>query len=142
MKISEALRMARAAKKMKQHELAAMIGVSQQMVSGWENDSDPVSPKNWQAILEALGVDCSQYEMPQTQKSAYIATGHRGTADNGGTVSISGDIAALNYGHHATVQAQLTEIEYDTLMLFRRYGNPHLLEKCRQSLLRAKELFD
>lgn len=40
MKVGDAIRTARALRKLKQHELAALIGVSQQMVSEWENERE------------------------------------------------------------------------------------------------------
>lgn len=66
MKAGDALRAARALKKLKQHELAALIGVSQQMVSEWETDREPVAAKNWKALKEVLEVDCSLLDMPKT----------------------------------------------------------------------------
>ena len=70
-----------ALKKLKQHELAAAIGVSQQMVSEWENDCEPVAAKNWGAMKDVLGVDCTVLDMPvKTKTTTQTTTGNRSPA--------------------------------------------------------------
>ena len=57
-----------------------IIGVSQQMVSEWETDSEPVAEKNWPALDEALGIECATLEMPPANghaaRMSQVATGN------------------------------------------------------------------
>lgn len=82
MKASDAIRAARALKKLKQHELASLIGVSQQMVSEWETDREPIAVKNWAALKDVLEVDCAVLEMPITNKTTTASTGGRAASNN------------------------------------------------------------
>lgn len=89
MKASDAIRTARALKKLKQHELAALIGVSQQMVSEWETEKETVAVKNWEALKQILDVDCAALEMPQTSVSNQTATVNAKQQSHSGSGNLS-----------------------------------------------------
>ena len=56
MKHAEELRAARARKKLSQRELANLIGLTQQMVSAWEN-GEPIAREHWEKLKQSLDID-------------------------------------------------------------------------------------
>lgn len=74
MKHAEELRAARARKKLSQRELALAIGLTQQMISAWEN-GEPVAQEHWGTIKDVLGVDLSL--ISDSSRKANTITGNQ-----------------------------------------------------------------
>ena len=71
MELHEEMRIARAAKKMKQHEVADAVGVEQQSVSEWEQGGG-IRADYWDKIKEVLGVDVKSYYFYTNRQPAVI----------------------------------------------------------------------
>jgi len=76
MKLSDALRMGRAAKKLSQRQVADHLGLKQQAVSEWEKGGG-VDKKHWGGIKELLDVDVSAYLPPMLTDYAMDALAKR-----------------------------------------------------------------
>jgi transcriptional regulator with XRE-family HTH domain len=140
MKLDAALRVARATKRLKQWQIAEKLGVTQQAVSDWENGGW-VAEEHWEAIKEELGVDIASFPKPVKSISTTItrSTLSNSPAINANTCgSISINTPPLPGDKHTLA---LTPQEHEAITLFRRFGNPNLLEKCIQKLKQAEAIF-
>jgi len=134
-----------------QEEAGEKLGVSQNAIHSWLKGRSFPQKDKWKVIAENLGIDPSDYRVNvkdgsfKVDNSASVTNshtttnGHNVAASSGAKVSIGSFSQGEDGGY---VKAELTELEYDTLMLFRKYGNAHLLEKCRATLLKAQEIFE
>jgi len=151
------IRAARARKKISQRNLALSLGVTQQLVSAWEN-GEAVASSHWEKIKEEIGVDLALIvkggEGSQGDISANGAT-VSGPANIGSplhdSISIQADscpnITATvgrrrddsEKGNEGLVNAQLTPMEHEILVLARAVLSPIMLAQCRARLLKEKE---
>jgi len=76
MKLSDALRGARALKNLKQWQVAKVLNVKQQAVSEWEAGGG-VDQKHWEGIKEVLGIDVSAYYPPPLSEILLVETSGR-----------------------------------------------------------------
>lgn len=135
MEIGERMRMARLGKKLAQQAVADAIGVTQQAVSDWEKGGG-IDEEHWQSIKELLGVDVAQHiSMRDATRSPSI------NAQNVGSLHFSADDNFSSREHSGGHYELLNDIEYEVLTLFRKYGNPTLLQRCLGQLRQAQELF-
>jgi transcriptional regulator with XRE-family HTH domain len=133
MNTGDKMRMARLAKKMSQQALADAVGVKQQAVSEWENGGG-IDPKHWPEIKEHLGVDLSSSITQHAPTRSHAAAIN---AQHVNSIQISADDHAPESGHYEL----LSDLEHEVLTLFRKYGNPTLLERCLRQLREAQAIF-
>lgn len=153
----ESLRNARESKELSLDALAQLVAeilgekLSGQSIQKWETGASVPRRDKWAAIEKALGqpdgwvfalisADTRQHvassiSMRDATRSPAI------NAQNVGSIQISADDNLSNgqqpNGHYEL----LSDIEYEVLTLFRKYGNPTLLQRCLGQLRQAEELF-
>ena len=135
-KTNEKIRMARLAKRLSQQAIADILGVTQQAISDWENGGG-IDQEHWPALKEHLGVDVSSsISMRDATRSPASAI----SANNVGYIQISAD-GTISNGKQPGHYELLSDTEYEVLTLFRKYGNPTLLQRCLGQLRQDEELF-
>jgi DNA-binding transcriptional regulator YdaS (Cro superfamily) len=110
-------------------EFAKMVGVSANGATRWVKGEAMPKPARWKAIKQATGIDCQEYKIydvamhhsPQSQANI--------SAESGATVSISNQT-----GNTGRLMVELSEEEHSALILFRRFGNQEMLQRCLRQL--------
>jgi len=139
MDLKDAIRDARTAKKLTQKQLAKLLGVTQQAVSGWE-DGIGVDEKHWPGIMKHLGVNVALYTpINQTVSMTESAMTQIINTSNNGNISVETESGEGKSGKGHRVY--LNDIEFEILTLFRRYGNPTMLHRCLTQLRQAEAIF-
>jgi transcriptional regulator with XRE-family HTH domain len=154
---SEALKNTRKLNKMSQEDLASAIAIltgdslTRQAVQRWESGVSAPEQDKWAAIEKALGqpegwvfalisADTRQHNSSISMRDANRSPASAINAQNVGSIQISADDNLSNGqqpGHHEI----LSDVEYEVLVLFRKYGNPALLQRCLGQLRQAQEIF-
>jgi transcriptional regulator with XRE-family HTH domain len=132
MELKDALRQAREKLGMSCEEMGRQIGVSGTAYRKWENGTNYPTVKRWRAIEGKTGVDASLY----TDQHDESITQHIGTVTFGNATSGASATISQQTGD----KLELSNEERELLLLFRQYGNPILLDKCRRKLRKIEAL--
>jgi DNA-binding XRE family transcriptional regulator len=122
-------------------DFANEIGVSATSIQKWEEEGIFPKSSRWRKIKDFTGIDPVTYKVYGEQATQTIT---RSTISNSPTItaascgSISINTPPLPGDKHTLA---LTPQEHEALTLFRRFGNPNLLEKCIQKLKQAEAIF-
>lgn len=130
---------------MNRAQFAAEIGATPNAVKKWEEGASFPKPEWWQSIRDVAGINPAEYgsrvcrqTTTQHQHAPTCSPASAINAQSVGSISISSDNGApAGQGHYEL----LNELEFEVLTLFRRYGNPTLLQRCLNQLRQAQELF-
>jgi len=115
-------------------QFAADIGATPNGVKKWEDGLSFPDPKWWRGIKDVAGLDPAEFKYPEQHIHQHQPTNSPAVnANHVGNLSISIDAP----GHQVT----LTDVELEVLTLFRKYGNPALLERCLGQLRQAEAIF-
>jgi hypothetical protein len=142
LKFAVALVEAREGKGKNRSQFATDIGASSNGVKRWETAEVFPDPKWWRAIKDVAGIDPADYR-PPIAPPGHSITQHTPTrspainAQHVGSIQISADDHGPDHGHYEL----LSDLEHEVLTLFRKYGNPTLLERCLRQLREAQAIF-
>lgn len=123
-----------------QDEAGALIGVSGTAIQNWESGDHFPSNKRWRRIKEKTGIDPVRY-------MDYSSTATATTATNSPMAAVSADNCFSVEVRQGQQQADkhtvtLTPQEHELFLLWRRYGNEVIFERCLDELRRAEKYFN
>jgi transcriptional regulator with XRE-family HTH domain len=132
MDFKDALKRARENLRMSHEEMGRQLGISGTAERKWESGENFPTIKRWARIQAITGVDPSLYvENNNETVTQKIGTVTYGNITNGATATIS---------QHTVKDLDISAEEKELLLLFRRFGNAAMLDRCRRQLLKMEEL--
>lgn len=102
------IRQARRAKNWTQGDLADALGVSQQLVSGWEREETLVLPAHIDSVVDVLGLD--RVALLEAVLTAAVARTREQAADQGAYTTLARKVAKLTE-QTTTLQSKLDGLE-------------------------------
>lgn len=102
------IRQARRAKNWTQGDLADALGVSQQLVSGWEREETLVLPAHIDSVVDVLGLD--RVALLEAVLTAAVARTREQAADQGAYTTLARKVGKLTERTDA-IQAKLDVLE-------------------------------
>jgi len=127
-------------------QVARDLNLSPSTIGKWIKGSAFPSAELWDAIKFHVGIDPRDYkEYPSpSQSSNTTASGHsQAVTSQDSQVTINSSYtASIERGQHqGGFLVELNPQEHELYRLFKKYGNPALMEKCLGQLRKAQEIF-
>jgi len=136
-RFSADMKAARAMTGMSLDDCGKEIGVTGSAVGNWENPEHKSFPRyeRWEKIRIVLGINPKEYV---AEVKGIVVTGSRSagsiTASSGAEVRIGETNVAMQKPPEGAVMTELTPLEHEILIKFRKFGNAEMLYNCIKKL--------